>query len=281
MATVQEVKVESIPVLTKQTMSIPPEWKSDTRSLLHAGLLISTWIATHIYALWILDALRHPMLGAAVLFWQSWLSVGLFVTGHDCMHGSLAPHYPRLNRFIGQLVLRLYFLFDYSKLYRMHHLHHKFSGTPQDPDFDAEHPESFFLWYVKFMVTYVDLSFFCRVGAMVCVYSTLLGSRWPYIFAYYAFPALLSSLQLFYFGTFLPHHVDPETPFEDASRSRSSHYPAWLSLVTCFHFGYHSEHHNFPQVPWWALPKVYQRQRQNPLPENSVWQSPARRLSEE
>merc|ERR1712137_309725 len=109
MATVQEVKVESIPVLTKQTMSIPPEWKSDTRSLLHAGLLISTWIATHIYALWILDALRHPMLGAAVLFWQSWLSVGLFVTGHDCMHGSLAPHYPRLNRFIGQLVLRLYF----------------------------------------------------------------------------------------------------------------------------------------------------------------------------
>lgn len=264
--------------------SVPPQWLSTSRSLIYAATVISAWICTHIYALWFLDALNRPGLGLAILLWQSWLSVGLFVTGHDCMHGSLAPGNPKLNRVVGELVLRLYFLFDYSKLYRMHHLHHKFAGTARDPDFDANHPSSFALWYSTFMITYVDLAFFCRVGAMVCVYTTLLGSRWPYVFVYYAFPALLSSLQLFYFGTFLPHRVDPEQPFDDDSRSRSSHFPQWLSLLTCFHFGYHSEHHNYPQVPWWSLPSVYQAQSQGALKTNkkqrSVWDSPGRRLNE-
>jgi beta-carotene ketolase (CrtW type) len=68
-------------------------------------------------------------------------------------------------------------------------------------------------------------------------------------------PALLSSLQLFYFGTYLPHRPGPDA-FTDHHRARSNGYSEWLSLLTCFHFGYHHEHHRAPGEPWWRLPTV-------------------------
>ena len=68
-----------------------------------------------------------------------------------------------------------------------------------------------------------------------------------------ALPAILSSVQLFTFGTFLPHRHE-EAPFVDAHRSRTNDFGWLASLLTCFHFGYHHEHHLSPGTPWWALP---------------------------
>ena len=68
---------------------------------------------------------------------------------------------------------------------------------------------------------------------------------------FWALPALLSALQLFYFGTYQPHRSDA-APFEDNHRARTVERPVWLSFLTCYHFGYHLEHHRYPWVPWWA-----------------------------
>ena len=69
---------------------------------------------------------------------------------------------------------------------------------------------------------------------------------------------MLSSLQLFAFGTWLPHRRG-EQPFADRHRARSSGFGWLASLLTCFHFGYHHEHHLWPGVPWWRLPRVRTR----------------------
>ena len=53
---------------------------------------------------------------------------------------------------------------------------------------------------------------------------------------------VLSSLQLFIFGIFLPHRKrDPG--LKDESCTRSIHLPVFWSFITCYHFGYHQEHH--------------------------------------
>ena len=79
-----------------------------------------------------------------------------------------------------------------------------------------------------------------------------LGARPANLLAFWAAPALLSALQLFTFGTWLPHrHTDQ--PFADAHHARSSGYGPLLSLLTCFHFGRHHEHHLTPWRPWWRL----------------------------
>ena len=73
------------------------------------------------------------------------------------------------------------------------------------------------------------------------------------VIAFWAVPGLLAALQLFTFGTYLPHRPQP-APFADRHNARTNTYPIWLSLLTCFHFGYHHEHHEHPQLPWWRLP---------------------------
>jgi beta-carotene ketolase (CrtW type) len=91
-----------------------------------------------------------------------------------------------------------------------------------------------------------------RVGVYL-----LLGARLENILLFFAVPGLLSSFQLFYFGTFLPHrHLrQPGAAiFADQHRARSNQYGYLASLLTCFHFGYHHEHHDHPREPWWRLP---------------------------
>ncbi len=75
------------------------------------------------------------------------------------------------------------------------------------------------------------------------------------IVAFWVLPLVLSSLQLFIFGTYLPHRP---TRQEEPNRHRatSSNYPVLYSFLTCYHFGYHWDHHEYSQVPWYHLPKV-------------------------
>ena len=41
----------------------------------------------HAYAVWVVPSILV----------MTWLYVGLFITAHDAMHGSLSPRHPRLN----------------------------------------------------------------------------------------------------------------------------------------------------------------------------------------
>jgi beta-carotene ketolase (CrtW type) len=75
---------------------------------------------------------------------------------------------------------------------------------------------------------------------------------------FWAGPALLSTVQLFAFGTYLPHR-EPDGGYTNRHHACSNDYPVWLSFLTCYHFGYHLEHHQYPNVPWWQLPRKRQQ----------------------
>ena len=68
-------------------------------------------------------------------------------------------------------------------------------------------------------------------------------------------PPVLAALQLFTFGTWLPHRL-PAHGHTNRHHAASSDLPSWLSFLTCYHFGYHLTHHAFPWVAWWRLPEA-------------------------
>jgi beta-carotene ketolase (CrtW type) len=70
---------------------------------------------------------------------------------------------------------------------------------------------------------------------------------------FWLLPTLLSTAQLFYFGTYRAHRK-PAGGYVDAHCATSHDLPVWLSFLTCFHFGYHHEHHGNANLPWWRLP---------------------------
>lgn len=237
--------------------------------LLLAAVLIATWLTLHVYAVFFLRLADGGLIAApfAILI-LCWLNVGLFILAHDAMHGSLAPGFPRASRWIGTISLLLYAAFDFEKLRTSHLSHHSAPGTVDDPDFHAAAPRRLWPWYAAFMRRYFGWREFLRLCIPVTFY-LLLGAKILNLLLMWALPAALSSLQLFAFGTFLPHRHD-ETPFADDHRARSNGYSQFVSLITCFHFGYHHEHHLMPHVPWWRLPAEHRRRapaQSGPPPE--------------
>jgi beta-carotene ketolase (CrtW type) len=223
-----------------------------------AMLIVGCWTALHISSIFLIDWWGDglwPFAPLAILV-QTWLSVGLFIVAHDAMHGSLVPGSARANTLIGRICVGLYAGFSWEKLYESHHAHHRHAGTAADPDFDPDHPTRFWPWYLRFFRTYFGWREFGVLTVAVIVYSLILWQRWPNLLLFWAAPAILSSLQLFYFGTYRPHRIEEADPFPDRHNARSNAFPWLISLLTCFHFGYHHEHHDKPWVPWWKLPGV-------------------------
>jgi beta-carotene ketolase (CrtW type) len=113
-------------------------------------------------------------------------------------------------------------------------------------------------WFASFFRSYYTHGQIARITVAAIAYM-LLGASLLNIVAFWAVPALLALVQLFLFGTYLPHR-HAETPFADRHNARSSGLSPLLSLMTCFHFGaYHHEHHLSPGTPWWRLPGVRSR----------------------
>lgn len=222
--------------------------------MLLAAAIIAAWLCLHIAGVFFVDAAATlKTLGLVAL--QTWLSVGLYIVAHDAMHGSLCPPHPRLNDRIGAAALWLYAGFSFAALRPMHHAHHRSPGMPQDPDFAPASPNRALPWYLGFMQTYVGRREVLIMLARVGIYM-LAGAKLQNIVLFFAVPGILSSFQLFWFGTFLPHRHAGGPGFADWHRSRSNDFGTLLSLLTCFHFGYHHEHHRAPGAPWWRLPAV-------------------------
>jgi beta-carotene ketolase (CrtW type) len=72
---------------------------------------------------------------------------------------------------------------------------------------------------------------------------------------FWILPIFLSTMQLFFFGTYLPHR---SSKAENSHHAISSNYPPIWSFLTCYHFGYHWEHHEYPFLAWYDLPSVRQ-----------------------
>lgn len=224
----------------------------------YTGLIIALpfigiWLAVHLYSLFGHDISAPLWQTFGLILIQCWLYVGLFIIAHDTMHGALVPHRPHLNTLIGTVILFVYAGFNWRFMRAAHHAHHDFPGTEKDPDFNADNPHKFWPWYVKFFTTYFGFKQFCILFGFTMVY-LLLGANYLNTIIMWAVPAILSSLQLFYFGTYLTHRHSK--PFPDHHNARTNEFPKWLSLLTCFHFGYHHEHHLYPHEPWWRLPAV-------------------------
>ncbi|RAK52501.1 fatty acid desaturase [Phenylobacterium deserti] len=220
-----------------------------------AALIVGGWLALHIWGVFfhswsVVDWVRAPL----IVLLQGWLGAGMFIVAHDAIHGSLAPGRRRLNALVGQICVGLYAGFSFRKLAGAHQKHHDAPGTAADPDFHPERPADFAPWLYRFFLTHFGWIEFARVTAVLVVY-LLLGAQVANLIVFWGLPAILSALQLFTFGTYLPHRHE-EATFADAHHARSLNYPWLLSLLTCFHFGRHHEHHLHPEAPWWRLPSV-------------------------
>jgi beta-carotene/zeaxanthin 4-ketolase len=193
----------------------------------------------------------QPIWLLCLVGWQTWLSTGLFITAHDAMHGNVCES-SKLNRSIGQLCLWLYAGFDYSQLLGKHHLHHKYPASDRDPDFHDGTTANFWGWYGHFVCEHVSWRQLINLVVMFGIYAIVCQFSVISIVLFWVVPSLLSSLQLFYFGTFLPHR-EPEGGYTNRHRATTIDRSTWLSLITCYHFGYHQEHHESPHLSWWQL----------------------------
>jgi beta-carotene ketolase (CrtW type) len=221
--------------------------------------VMAAWVSLHVYGLFFYQLDTVGLLLAPLLIGLiCWLNVGLFIIAHDAMHGSLAPHRPAVNRGFGRIALFLYATFWFDRLREKHFAHHRHPGTSDDPDFDP-HSSSFWQWYGTFFRRYFGVREFLGLFAITAAY-LIIGVALPNLLLFWALPAILSSVQLFYFGTYLPHRVG-EDAFDDDHRARSNGFGWFASLLSCYHFGYHHEHHLAPGVPWWRLP--FERQRRS------------------
>lgn len=221
--------------------------------------IFAAWLGLHLFAMFAFE-LTWASLPLALLIGATlcWLSVGLFIVSHDAMHGSLVPGAPKVNGTIGAALLFLYAGFIWPRMRDAHFAHHRHAGKAGDPDFDERNPKRFWRWYGTFLRRYFGWQSALFVSSVVTIYWLVFDVPMMQIVLLYGAPAILSSLQLFYFGTYRPHNHRAGA-FADRHNARSDDFGTLTSLATCFHFGYHHEHHTAPHVPWWALPAYRRR----------------------
>ncbi len=219
-------------------------------------LIVLAWLVVHVGSIFGPPvATWSPLALAGVLLVQAWLSTGLFIIAHDCMHGAFAPGQRARNRTAGRAALMLYAGLDYDRMAPAHFAHHRHVGTQDDPDFHAGSPYRPGRWFLRFFGNYYTHMQLVRITVVACIYLAL-GASLINFAVFWAVPALLALAQLFFFGTYLPHRHGGSN-FVDQHRARSVGAGGVVSFITCFHFGgYHHEHHLFPQTPWWRLPYV-------------------------
>ena len=216
-----------------------------------AALIGAAWLSVHLFSVFGVRVFAEPWLAAGLIVLQTWLYVGLFIVAHDAIHETLFGRGNVWNTRVGRLIHLIYAGFDFDEMKTAHIAHHDFPGSDKDPDFDPDHPTHFLLWFRTFFTRYFRFKQVVVLSVIALLY-LVLGARIENLILMWAVPSILSSVQLFYFGTYLTHrHGDA---FADHHNARSNTFPGWLSLLTCFHFGYHHEHHLYPHEPWWRLP---------------------------
>ncbi|HEY0244535.1 MAG TPA: fatty acid desaturase [Mucilaginibacter sp.] len=213
--------------------------------------IIGLFIALFVLGCWFVSIIllmqwtvnfSNPLTYLFVLL-QMHLYTGLFITAHDAMHGTVSSN-RFINNTVGYTCTFLYALFWYPKLYAKHHQHHSHVHTESDPDF---HEGSFLHWYFNFIRNYLSI---WQVVAMAILFNVLkLWIPQANLLLFWVAPSLLSTLQLFYFGTYQPHKGEHANKHQSRSQSKN-HLAAFFS---CYFFGYHYEHHDAPGVPWWKL----------------------------
>ena len=207
-----------------------------------ALLVTGCWAASTVLLMRWEVSWHNPLLYVFMLL-QMHLYTGLFITAHDAMHGTVSSH-RWVNQFTGYVTTFLYAAFWYPRLLAKHHLHHRHVHSPGDPDY---HHGNFITWYFTFIRNYLSV---WQVVFMAALFNVLkIWIPQPNLILFWVVPSLLSTLQLFYFGTYQPHKGEHNNVHQSRTQ-RKNHVFAFLS---CYFFGYHYEHHASPATPWWRL----------------------------
>jgi beta-carotene/zeaxanthin 4-ketolase len=184
---------------------------------------------------------------------QGYLYTGLFITGHDAMHGTVAPN-KTLNKMIGAAAIFLFAGMSYNRLKKNHLMHHRFPGLTEDPDFFAR-SQNFWAWWGVFMWRYLTPGQIIIMAAAYNVFIHIFGLDDLKVLTYWALPAIMGTLQLFYFGVYQPHRL-PHEDYMMPHRARTLPKNHYWAMLSCYFFGYHYEHHQNPRIPWWKLYKT-------------------------
>jgi beta-carotene/zeaxanthin 4-ketolase len=257
--------------------------------LLEADSRMGIIVGVTLIFLWFVSLIEFLRLDVSTIFplWivfgvllRSFLHTGLFITTHEAIHGIISPN-QKINNGIGYLTSFLYALLPYQVLAENHRLHHRYPATEKDPDFYIPNSNNFLLWYGNFMKEYqkgrqawvLFIGMAIIFGILISLHISLIN-----IFLFWVIPILISSLQLFTFGIFLPHRLQDKKDkpsnlisqgdllshisVENHHRTKSINYSLFWSFITCYHFGYHWEHHQYPNLPWYKLPQA-RKQHQN------------------
>ncbi|MEB3235289.1 MAG: fatty acid desaturase [Cyanobacteriota bacterium] len=237
--------------------------RSATPALGLSALILLAWLGSLLTCLGPSSQTWPWWLVVAAIGLRTLLQTGLFIIGHDAMHGLLWPDQPRRNTRLGALALLLYAGLAYGPCASKHQRHHRHPGSSRDPDFCTDGSHGWLPWYLEFMAGYLSLGQMSRLllgWTLLALLTWGPGAAGPsHVLLFCTLPLLLSSLQLFVVGTYLPHRNQQQPDGHHPPESLDL--PPWLSLLACFHFGYHREHHDHPELPWFALPAARQRPR--------------------
>ncbi len=228
--------------------------------ILVAFIIILLWIASLVFLLFVDIKQSIAILILPAILVRTFIQTGLFIVAHDAIHGSVLPRNCRSNDLVGRLAVTLYAFLSYQQLAVNHRQHHLYPGRVGDPDFHDGTHHDIFSWYLKFMTRYLDfwqtvIQFFW-FGIVFVVFHFWLHIYIANLLLFWVLPILLSTLQLFFFGTYLPHRntIGESDKTRNSHHATSSNYPLILSFLACYHFGYHWEHHEYPFLPWYELP---------------------------
>ncbi|MEO6694465.1 MAG: fatty acid desaturase [Ignavibacteria bacterium] len=216
-----------------------------------AVLIIIVW-ASHLF--YCLSSVRISPDNVFMYFHillQIYFYTGLFITAHDSMHGNVSKN-KRINLITGNLCTFLFAGLSYKKLLKNHWSHHLNSGTQSDPDYYSG-SNNLFIWWAVFLKRYVTVMQIVIMASEFNILKIFFPELSVWIFL--VMPAVLSTFQLFFFGTYLPHR-QPHTHNMLPHNSRTQSKNHIIAMLSCYFFGYHSEHHSLPKTPWWQLYKM-------------------------
>jgi beta-carotene/zeaxanthin 4-ketolase len=171
--------------------------KTDNRIM---GLFIAItvyifWLGHLVFLLLFADVNPTSPLFYIHILVQGYLFTGLFITGHDAMHGTVSKN-RKINDLAGWIATLSFAYLSYDRLRKNHYLHHQFPGSEKDPDFYTG-SNSFFPWWFKFMVRYTT---WWQLVLMAITFNILViwFSEWRLI-SFWIIPAFIGNLAAFLF----------------------------------------------------------------------------------